>query len=162
MKRRDFLKIAGITAATIPLANCSLLNGQKKLKNIVVNVGDDHANKALKCFGGNEVRTPNLDKMAQSGVTFTNAYSNSPICSASRQSLLTGKYPHATGVNLLFTPFNDTKNYSIAEHLKSKGYSTGIIGKDHWNSWIWWKYYNEGGGFPTFGFDYNIGIPDWK
>ncbi len=162
MKRREFLKMTSLTLASLPLVNCSLNPNNKKLKNIVVIIADDHANRAIGCFGGKEVRTPNLDKMAKNGMTFTNAYTNSPVCSASRQSLLTGKYPHAVGVNLIFTPFNDTKNYTIAEHLKSKGYATGLVGKTHWNNWIWWKYYNDGGGFPTFGFDYIIDEGDHK
>ncbi|MFP4547821.1 MAG: sulfatase [Fidelibacterota bacterium] len=162
MKRREFLKITGLSAATIALSSCPLFNSASKKKNVLVIVSDDHANKTIRAFSGMKINTPNLDEMATHGVSFTNAYSNAPICSASRQSLLTGKYPHATGVNLLFTPFNDTANYTIAEHLKAKGYDTGIIGKTHWNSWIWWKYYDEGGGFPDFGFDYQVGKQDHR
>ncbi len=97
--------------------------------------------------------------MAKQGTRFTSAYANSPICSASRQSLLTGKYPHATGVNLLFTPFNDEQNYTIAEHLKNSDFKTGIIGKTHFNEWIYWNYWEE---WPDYGFDVQITGEDWK
>ncbi len=121
-------------------------------KNIVVIVSDDHTTTTLGCYGNKQINTPNLDKMAKKGVTFSNAYCNAPICSASRQSLLTSKYPHATGVTLLFTPFNDTLNHTIGEHLQQKGYRTGLIGKTHFNNWIWWGLYNDGKGFPDHGF----------
>jgi choline-sulfatase len=124
-------------------------------KNVVVIVGDDHAYTTLGAYGNEVIHTPNLDDLAAGGSLFTNAYSSSPLCSASRQSLLTGKYPHATGVNLLFSPFNDKTNTTIAEHLKCKDFATALIGKDHFNSYIWWDLYREG--LPKFGFDTIIG-----
>ncbi len=120
-------------------------------KNVVVIVGDDHAYTTLGAYGNRQIRTPHLDELAGEGVRFTNAYATSPLCSASRQSLLTGKYPHQTGVSLLFTPFNDATNTTIAEHLKPEGFSTGLFGKAHFNSFIWWELYN--GDLPHFGFD---------
>jgi arylsulfatase A-like enzyme len=130
---------------------------QPRFKNVVVIVGDDHAYKTLGCYGNEIIRTPNLDRLAQRGMLFRNAYANAPICSASRQSALCGKYPHATGVNLLFTPFNDTRNTTIAEVLKAEGISTAIIGKTHFNDWIYWNYWDE---WPDYGFDTSIGGGD--
>ncbi len=124
------------------------------IKNVVVIVADDHALKVTGCYGNTIIRTPNIDKLSEQGITFTNAYCNSPICSASRQSLLTGKYPHATRVNLLFTPFPDEGNTTIAEHLKAQGYNTGLVGKTHWNNWAWASLYENG--MPTHGFDTRI------
>jgi arylsulfatase A-like enzyme len=124
-------------------------------KNVVVIVGDDHTYKALGAYGNDIVHTPNLDELATQGARFTNAYANSPLCSASRQSLLTGKYPHATGVSLLFSPFNDNTNTTIAEYLKAEGFATALIGKNHFNSFIWWDLYAKG--LPKFGFDTLIG-----
>jgi len=153
----------GLSLLSVPvLVNADVSVDQYKFKNIIVIVSDDHANHTLGCYGNEIIRTPNLDKLANQGIRFTHSYCNAPISSASRQSLLTGKYPHATGVNLLFTPFNDDKNYTIAEHLKDHGYHTGIIGKTHFNSWIWWKYYNDGRGFPDFGFNESISKDDYK
>ena len=120
-------------------------------RHVVVIVGDDHASTVLGAYGNERVHTPNLDRLAAQGVMFTRAYANSPLCSASRQSLLTGKYPHATGVNLLFTPFNDRTNTTVAEHLKKENFATALIGKAHFNTWIWQDLYEDGP--PRFGFD---------
>jgi choline-sulfatase len=56
----------------------------------VVIVADDHALKVTGSYGNNIIRTPNIDNLAREGIMFTHAYCNSPICSASRQSMLTG------------------------------------------------------------------------
>ncbi|MCM8538342.1 MAG: sulfatase-like hydrolase/transferase [Lentisphaeraceae bacterium] len=129
-----------LTAAELP-----------KPKNVIVIVADDHAMKVTGAYGNTIVKTPNIDQLSNEGLTFTNTYCNSPICSASRQSMLTGKYPHATGVNLLFTPFQDEGNETIAEYLKTKGYSTALVGKSHFNNWAWSGLYKNGA--PKHGFD---------
>lgn len=126
-----------------------------ELQNIVVILSDDHALNVTGTYGNEIIRTPNIDRIADEGITFDRSYCNAPICSASRQSMLTGKYPHATGVNLLFTPFPDEQNTTIAEHLQGQGYETAIIGKTHWNNWVWYNLYKEG--LPTHGFDTVIG-----
>ncbi len=120
-------------------------------RNIVVILADDHALKVTGAYGNQIIHTPNIDNLSDEGVLFTHAYCNSPICSASRQSLLTGKYPHATGVNLLFTPFPDEGNTTIAEYFKSHGYKIALIGKTHFNSWAWSSLYKSG--LPNHGFD---------
>lgn len=138
------------------LAGCSGPQKQSEdkepmFKNVVVIVGDDHSYEVLGAYGNDIIRTPNLDRLAGEGAMFTNAYASSPLCSASRQSILTGKYPHATGVNLLFTPFNDKINYTVAEHLQKEDYATAMIGKQHLNTWIWFDLFRDG--LPKFGFD---------
>ncbi len=129
-------------------------------KNVVVIVGDDHAYTALGAYGNEVINTPNLDELAARGAMFTNAYSSSPLCSASRQSLLTGKYPHSTGVNLLFSPFNDKTNTTIAEHLKDENFATALVGKAHFNSHVWWDLYANG--LPKFGFDTLVGQQEYR
>ncbi len=133
---------------------------ESKIKNVVVILADDHAMKVTGAYGNHIIHTPNIDRLAQDGVLFTNAYCNSPICSASRQSILTGKYPHATGVNLLFTPFPDEGNTTIAEHLRSLGYKTAMVGKNHFNNWAWSSLYKNG--LPDHGFDTLIENKDYQ
>jgi len=133
---------------------------EKHIKNVVVILADDHALKVTGCYGNRIVHTPNIDKMATEGVTFTHAYCNSPISSASRQSILTGKYPHATGVSLLFTPFPDEGNTTIAEYLRTQGYKTALFGKTHFNNWFWSSLYKDG--LPNHGFDILIQNGEYK
>ena len=108
-------------------------NPEKPLKNVIVIIGDDHADHALGALGNKLIHTPNLDRLAGEGILFSNAFANSPLCSASRQSLLTGKYPHATGVTLLTTSFPGDQE-TVADHLKKYGFVSAIIGKNHFNN----------------------------
>ncbi|MDD6209856.1 MAG: sulfatase-like hydrolase/transferase [Bacteroidales bacterium] len=125
-----------------------------KIRNVVVILADDHARKVTGAYGNRLIRTPNIDRLAKEGVLFERAYCNSPISSASRASLLTGKYPHTTVSNLLFTPFDDDKNETIAEHLRKQGMETALIGKTHFNNFVWWDIYKNG--LPDHGFNTTI------
>jgi len=134
--RRQFIKIistlsaSGLGATLFCKTGFSVI---EPMRNVVCIIGDDHAADVLGCYGNKVIRTPNLDRMASRGVRFTHAYANAPLCSASRQSLLTGKYPHACGVTLLRTAFPD-EQLTVAEHLKQYGFKTGVIGKTHFNN----------------------------
>jgi len=93
--RRDFLKILPALGATV----ASPAGAQTRRKaNILVIVTDDHGIGDVGCYGHPEVRTPNLDRVAASGVRFTEWYSNAPTCSASRAAILTARNPDRTGV----------------------------------------------------------------
>lgn len=102
-------------------------------KNVVFIIGDDHSAEVIGAYGNEVVRTPNLDRMAKSGILFTRAYVSSPVCSPSRQSILTGRYPHATGVSLLQSSFPE-EQVTIADHLAPRGFKTALIGKSHFNN----------------------------
>jgi choline-sulfatase len=94
---------------------------------------DDHSADVFGAYGSRSAKTPHLDKLAASGVRFDRAYANQPVCTPSRQSLLTGLYPHAAGVTLLGTPLQEEK-LTLADHLAAHGYRTAAIGKMHFNS----------------------------
>ena len=122
---------------------------EEPFRNILFIIGDDHTTNVLGCYGNELIRTPHLDRMAARGVRFTHAYANSPLCSASRQSMLTGRYPHAAGVTLLTTSFPE-EQITLADHLKNYGFATGIIGKNHFNNNL------------NHGFDYKIERSDYQ
>lgn len=134
---------------------------QVPFKNVVFIISDDHSPNVVGAYGNDIIRTPNLDKLASEGVRFNAAYSNSPICSASRASIMTGKYPHATGVNLLFTPFPDQGNLTIAELLRKKEFKTAIVGKTHYNDFVFSELYKEGE-WPDHGWDYTIDKKEYE
>jgi len=111
---------AGPTSRPVPL-------------NIVLLIGDDHPYYVTGCYGNPLARTPNIDRLAAAGMRFDAAYCNSPMCTSSRQSMLCGRYPRATGVMCL-TDRLEEREVTLAEHLRAFGYRTGAFGKMHFNS----------------------------
>jgi len=108
----------------------------RRRPNFIVIYTDDQGYGDLGCYGAKDLKTPNLDALAKAGVRFTNWYSNSPVCSPSRASLMTGCYPQKVGVPQILggkrsTPGLSADHATIARALKPLGYRTGIIGKWH-------------------------------
>ena len=101
--------------------------------NILWIVSDDHSADVFGAYGTKPSPTPNLDRLCADGIRFDRAYCNAPVCSASRQSFLTGTYPHASGVTLLRTPLAEEK-LTLADHLRAHGYRTAAVGKMHFNT----------------------------
>lgn len=104
--------------------------------NFVVFLTDDQGYGDLSCMGATDFCTPHLDGLARSGVRFTNWYSNSPVCSPSRASLLTGRYPGNAGVRSILAGHRTTTGLpaevpTIATALKKLGYQTAMFGKWH-------------------------------
>lgn len=104
--------------------------------NILFIFSDQHRHDALGCAGNHLIETPNLDRLAASGVRFTNAWCQSPICQPSRAALITGRYPHDLGVMRNFGPDMDNRWPTFMKGLKQAGYTTANVGKTH--------YYAEG------------------
>ncbi|MBO1514126.1 sulfatase-like hydrolase/transferase [Metabacillus bambusae] len=104
--------------------------------NFIIFYADDLGYGDLGCYGSDSIKTPNLDELAESGVRFTDWYSNSPVCSPSRASLMTGRYPASCGVSQILGGKRGTSGLSsdhvtLAKRLKSDGYKTGLFGKWH-------------------------------
>jgi arylsulfatase A-like enzyme len=105
--------------------------------NILVILVDDLGYADIGVHGGKAVATPHIDKLARSGVRFTNGYVSAPYCSPSRAGLLTGRYqtrfghefnPHVGDEDKLGLPLDQV---TIANVLRAAGYATGLIGKWH-------------------------------
>lgn len=132
MNRRTFLS----ALAVAPLA------AQTNTKpNVVVILADDLGIGDLSCFGAKDIRTPNLDRLAAEGVRFADLHANSPVCSPSRASVITGKYPQHAGIpEILFSrpsfdvPGLKAGEQTLASELKKLGYRTAAIGKWHLGS----------------------------
>lgn len=104
--------------------------------NFIVFLTDDQGYGDLSCMGATDFRTPHLDALADRGARFTNWYSNSPVCSPSRASLLTGRYPGNAGVRSILAGHRTATGLppqvpSLATALKGLGYRTGMFGKWH-------------------------------
>jgi choline-sulfatase len=100
--------------------------------NILIIVGDDHAGGTLGIDGDPRRATPRLDDLARQGVRFDRAYCNSPLCTPSRQSLISGRLPHAVGVTQLTTPLPERVT-TLGDWLTDLGYHTAAFGKMHFN-----------------------------
>lgn len=105
------------------------------LPNIIIINADDLGYGDLSCYGATSIKTPHVDKLAASGIRFTNGNSTSATCTPSRFALLTGKYPwrqSGTGIlpgdAALIVPSNQT---TLPLLFKEAGYNTGLVGKWH-------------------------------
>ncbi len=135
--RRGFLKALGISTAALALPRKSLLAAGVQRPNILFIMVDDLGKEWISCYGAEEIKTPNIDALAETGMRFENAYSM-PQCTPSRAALLTGQYPWRNGwVNHWDVPrwgvgYFDWKirqNMTFARIMKTAGYATAAVGK---------------------------------
>lgn len=146
------------------LALSSLMVAQEQ-PNIIIILADDLGFSDLGCYGG-EIETPVLDRMASEGLRMTQMYNSARSC-PSRANLLTGLYPHQTGIGHMdairpawpkgYAGFrSDSDNVTIAEVLKDAGYYTAMAGKLHLGKKTnpvergFQEYYGLLGGFNSF------------
>jgi arylsulfatase A len=161
--------MAKLFIVTLLLQGCN--QKQERPPNFVFFLVDDLGWSDVGCYGSDYYKTPNIDKLAEEGMLFTNAYSGSTVCSPSRASLLTGKYAGRLRITHAIpilgykrieegrgTPLKDAdyvmnlplEEITIAEALKTAGYATASFGK--------WHVSNEPEYYPEHqGFDINMG-----
>jgi arylsulfatase A-like enzyme len=117
---------------------CVQEKDQTDRPNIVLIMADDLGYGGIGCYGNSHIETPNLDKLAQEGLRFTDFHSNGAVCSPTRAALLTGRYQQRSGMEGVIYVRGatreigmDTAVTTIADLLKDHGYRTGIMGKWH-------------------------------
>lgn len=169
MDRRLFLKHLISATAISKLSSCLPISNydiKKRKLNFLFILVDDLGWADLGCYGSKFYETPNIDRLANEGIKFTNAYAASPVCSPTRASIHSGKYPARMGINFILNdglvdpsyklnpPHCETEmkleEITIAEQLKSNGYKTFFAGK--WHLGEEKKYYPE-----NQGYEINIG-----
>lgn len=173
LDRRNFIKALGLTAAPFIMpglgAGKAVAKSQKKPNVLVITV-DDLGWSDLGCYGSDLHETPNIDKLAAQGQIFTNAYAAAPVCSPTRASFLTGKYPAKLNMTIWREAAQNKKfdqklippdvnsnlpldEITIAEVLNSASYTTAHLGKWHVGDFEH---------FPELqGFDINAGATVW-
>ena len=120
--------IAIFALLTLASANDSI--AQTKY-NVLFIISDDLTYTALSCYGNTVCQTPNIDRLAARGTRFTRAYCQGTYCGPSRASLMSGFYPHATGVLGYKNPrpkIGDRSTWS--QHFKNNGYYTARVSKN--------------------------------
>jgi len=128
----------GITAAicgtTLSIANATIEN---RKPNILFIQTDDQSRWSVSAYGCENLKTPNIDRLAAEGALFENAFVDCPVCSPSRMTLLTGKHGTEVGVTDYLTHKQgllsgiSTNHISWPNILVQNGYTTGLIGKWH-------------------------------
>jgi arylsulfatase A-like enzyme len=156
---------------------CLQKNNKGERPNIVLIMADDLGYAGIGCFGNDETQTPNLDKLAEDGLRFTDFHSNGAVCSPTRAALLSGKYQQRSGLEGVIYVRGTTRDVgmdstvtTIADVLKNDGYKTGIFGKWHLGYKASFNPVNNGFeefiGYRSGNIDYhthydNAGIFDW-
>ena len=131
--------MAALGGAAFLLAVTGFARAVGDRPNVVVFLLDDSGYGDYSHNGNPTIHTPNITKMVQEGMNFTQCYVTSPACSASRYSLLTGRYPIRSGLgSWVIGPgaprHLHPEEFTLAEGLRQRGYKTGIFGKWHLGS----------------------------
>jgi len=129
------MKLISICIVIVMLLFTSCKIWQKEKPNILVVVIDDlgYSDLSFLPYASEDVHTPNIDRIAERGVFFTNAYATSPICSPSRVGLLTGKYQQRWGNYWYNEGGLPGEEKTMPQYLKKSGYYNVKVGKTHMN-----------------------------
>lgn len=118
-----------------PLAALDAADGPAKRPNVVFIITDQQSADTMSCRMGKDlINTPTMDRLAQTGMLFTRAYSSNPLCMPYRASVFTGRYPHETGVTKNAGPKGglDPKQFvCLGTYFRNAGYDTAYSGKWH-------------------------------
>jgi arylsulfatase A-like enzyme len=129
--RRAFLGLAAAGAAGIALPRCGGLATRPK-PNVLFVFPDQLRADMCSAYGGRNIATPNIDRLAREGVLFTNSVSTCPLCTPYRGMLQTGRYPTHSGILINFVEASHAQNpHCLADVFAAAGYETGYIGKWH-------------------------------
>lgn len=156
MKPRGFRRVCVCLLAIALIASCRQAIGAKR-PNVILIICDD-LNDYVEGFGGHpQAKTPNMARLARSGVSFTQAHCNIPICGPSRASLFSGIYPHNSGC-FGFTKWDGYEvlknSRTIMDHFRANGYQTFGTGKlMHHMVRREWKQYGNPADYGPFAFD---------
>ncbi len=140
--RREFLKAAAVSGMAVAALGVARVDDDRNKPNIILVFIDDMGWADLGCFGNDEAKTPNIDRLAAEGIAFEQFYVNSPICSPSRVAISTGQYPQRWRItsHISYKKLNEERGMAqwlepeaptLASGLKRVGYATGHFGKWH-------------------------------
>lgn len=124
------MRIRHLMPGVVILMCISLTAGGKPRPNILIIMGDDCTYSDLPLYGGRNIKTPHIDRLASEGLTFNRAYVSMSMCVPCRASLHTGLFPARNGAAWNHSPAREGIP-SSADYLKALGYRVGLAGKTH-------------------------------
>ncbi|MDO8682027.1 MAG: sulfatase [Armatimonadota bacterium] len=130
ISRRQFIAGAGAAAISLPFINIHGAAAAQERPNFVFILTDDQRFDAMSCAGHPFLHTPNIDRLANEGARFTNAFVTTALCSPSRASFLTGRYVHSHGIVGNGNPTVELP-VTFPQVLQNAGYDTAYVGKWH-------------------------------
>lgn len=133
MKRRNFLKTAGVSLASMIIIGAvggASGKGDRNRPNFLFILADDVTYSDLGCYGGKNAKTPNIDRFATEGIRFKRAYCAMSMCAPFRAELYTGLYPVRNGVAWNHSAAKP-KTTSVCHYLRDLNYRVGLVGKKH-------------------------------
>ena len=142
----DYLGTPRARGASVPESSASV--DHRSAPNVLILMSDQHKRSCMGVAGDTVAVTPNLDRLAQQSIRFTDAYCFNPVCAPSRASIMTGLYSHNLGSRGNSKPFSP-KHKTIAHHFSRAGYLTALVGKMHFVD------------AQTHGFEYQLEFNDW-
>jgi arylsulfatase A-like enzyme len=132
VSRRHFLHCVAGSVATMALPQALFSKTESTNKpNIILCMADDMGWGDPGFNGNSIIKTPHLNEMAEAGIRFTRFYSGAPVCSPTRGSCLTGRHPYRYGIFFANVGHMPKEEITLAEALKTQGYTTGHFGKWH-------------------------------
>lgn len=127
----NFFKSISVYLFLLIFVSCNNSEEEKaNQQNFIVFIADDAAWDDCGPYGNDVIKTPNINKLAEEGLVFDNAFLTTSSCSPSRCSILTGRYPHSTGAPELHMPL-PANQVLFAGELQKAGYYTAVAGKYH-------------------------------
>lgn len=130
--------LIGYFCVLLLVLNSPQLTASSSRPNIILIVSDNQSQTLLGAYGSNEIKTPNIDRLASEGIKFNNAFAINGVCSPTRATLLTGLIPSQTGLHVAIPSDIDVPDWSGIEEFRTlpktladSGYETGLVGKYH-------------------------------
>jgi len=136
MQKKLNLSISlAISMLILAFASCETAKKEERQKrpNILFIMSDDHAYQAISAYSDKLIQTPNIDRIANEGILFTNACVTNSICAPSRATILTGKHTHINGKIDNIMAF-DTTQITFPQLFQNAGYETAMYGKLHFGN----------------------------